>query len=93
MSCIVSNTKNWLVERKAYKYGMLFSSMEKKSWKQSRFLRTIRRGVAVASVGGLTSLVAYFTSLPAEEKTASIVIATTLCLMGEKYLREYWQEK
>lgn len=58
------------------------------SWKDSKYWRAARRFGAVFVAGGLSSLVVYFTNLPADEKTATIVIATSVVLMLEKYVRD-----
>ena len=62
------------------------------NWKNSKFWRAIRRFGAVFVVGGLSALATYFTDLPADEKTATIVIATAIVLMAEKYIRDYLKE-
>ena len=67
--------------------------MAEKSWKENRFWRTMRRGLAVMITSGLASLGVYLIDLPEDEKTIYIIFVTTLVLMGEKYIREYYQEK
>ena len=66
--------------------------MDWENWKKSKFWRAMRRFGAVFIVGGLSALGVYLTDLPANEKTATIVIATAIVLMAEKYIRDYFNE-
>ena len=63
------------------------------NWKNSKFWRAVRRFGAVFVAGGLSTLGAYLLNLPADEKTATIVLATAIVLMADKYIRDSSEEK
>lgn len=64
----------------------------KKTWKDSKLLRAIRRFGAVFITGGITIVATYLINLPPEERTEVVIIITSVVMMADKYIRDYIKE-
>lgn len=69
-----------------------YASKIKKTWKDSKFWRAIRRFGAVFITGGIATVATYLVNITGEQRTEAVIIATSLVLMAEKYIRDYTKE-
>ena len=61
------------------------------SWKESPLWRSIRRFGIMFIIGGIGSLLTYFSNLPPEQQAGVIPIIVAVLAFADKAIRENWK--